>query len=63
MEQYIKLFDLNEDQARAVERFHEYHRSCEAHAGGGKASNRPLEWHLGYELSIAVVPRSNLQND
>ena len=49
MEQYIKLFDLNEDQARAVERFREYHRSCEAHAGGGKASNRPLEWHLGYE--------------
>ena len=49
MEQYIKLFDLNEDQARAVEHFHEYHRSCEAHAGGGKASNRPLEWHLGYE--------------
>lgn len=49
MEQYVKLFDLNEDQARAVERFHEYHRSCEAHAGGGKAPNRPLEWHLGYE--------------
>lgn len=49
MEQYIKLFDLNEDQARAVERFHEYHRSCETHADGDKEPNRPLEWRIGYD--------------
>lgn len=49
MSRYFDLFGLDEEQVRAVERFHDYHQSCEANSDREGESSRPIEWHIGYD--------------
>lgn len=49
MKHFKELFGLNEEQARAVDRFCSYHQSCGARIDGDEEADRHLEWRMGYE--------------
>lgn len=55
MSRYTSLFDLNEEQARAVERFCNYHQACEVHNSDEQAPKHSIEWRMDYDDGDLVL--------
>ena len=49
MKNFEELYGLNEEQARAVERFCSYHQSCGARIDGDEEADRHLEWRMNHD--------------
>lgn len=49
MEQYLNYYNLNEEQATAVQRFCNYHHPCMLQSDGSYRTDRPLEWRMDHD--------------
>ncbi len=49
MNPYDGPFDLSEEQSKAVERFRDYHRTCQAQAAGSLQVEHAFEWRMDHD--------------